>query len=108
MLSLSNLLSESGNPRSWSYSAGSLRKRKKPCVCILTFHKSDTNSKGIDDRLKCYMFKKGLKQDCMFWKKLRLKGACKLSDLLNRAQFYINYEEELLDKEGRRSRSREL
>lgn len=37
---------------------------------------------------------------CMFWEKLGLWGACSLSDMLNRAQIYINYKEDLLAKEN--------
>lgn len=36
----------------------------------------------------------------VFLEKLGLWGACSLSDMLNRAQIYINYKEDLLAKEN--------
>lgn len=48
------------------------------------------------EKLKCWTFKKGQRSDCMFWEKLVLERACTLNDILNKAQPYIRYEEELL------------
>lgn len=45
------------------------------------------------------MFNKGLRSYCMFKEKIRLEGACNMSNFLNRAHACINYDEELLEKE---------
>lgn len=50
---------------------------------------------GTNDGLKCWMLKKGLILDWMFWEKIGLKGASGLNNLMNMAQTYINYEIEL-------------
>lgn len=52
---------------------------------------------GINDILKGWIFKRGLRSDCMFWKKLDLKEAHNLKYLLGRTQLYINNEEKLLE-----------
>lgn len=36
------------------------------------FHQSGSSSGGTGDKLKCWMFKKGLKSNCMFQEKLGL------------------------------------
>lgn len=45
--------------------------------------------RGASYGLKCWIFKRGLRSDCMFQKKLMLKEVHNLKDLHNRIQSYI-------------------
>lgn len=45
--------------------------------------------RGTDNRLKCWLFKKGLKSKNMFREKLWIEGACNLNNILIRAKPYI-------------------
>lgn len=45
----------------------------------------------MEYKLKSWMFKKGLRSDCMFCEKLGLEKTYNLGDFLNKAQLYINY-----------------
>lgn len=47
---------------------------------------------GTNDKLKWWIFKKGLRLELMFWEKIGLEGTCSLSDLLNRVEPYMNWE----------------
>lgn len=53
---------------------------------------------GTNKWLKCMIFKKGLRLDCMFQEKLGLERVCSLSDLLNTTQPYIKWKELLLKR----------
>lgn len=50
---------------------------------IKCFTKVEIAMEDTNDNLKCWIFEKGLRSDCTFFKKLRLKEACSLSYLLS-------------------------
>lgn len=56
----------------------------------------------IDEKLKCLIFEKGLRPDCMFRKNLGLKESHGLKDLLSRKKRYINHIAKLLAEGGDR------
>jgi hypothetical protein len=63
---------------------------------IERFTRTAVDVKDSDDKLLCWIFKKGLKPDSMFKEKLGLEAPLNMHDLLTRAQPYINYEEKLM------------
>ncbi|MCI02730.1 hypothetical protein A2U01_0023764 [Trifolium medium] len=65
---------------------------------IERFTREAVKVKGADEKLKCFIFKKGLRAGVMFKQKLGLKEPKNMSELLIRAQPYINYEEKLIVK----------
>ncbi|MCI46070.1 hypothetical protein A2U01_0067310, partial [Trifolium medium] len=58
---------------------------------IERFTREAIEIKGAHDKLKCYIFEKGLRNDTKFKEKLSLKEPRDMQDLLSRAQNYINY-----------------
>lgn len=90
--SLPNLYVKSDNTRLWSYSARPFKKIRKPYTITLTVSQKWRSSGGTNDGLKCWVFKKKLIPNFMFWEKSELEGACNISDFLNMAHPYINYE----------------
>ncbi|MCH95294.1 hypothetical protein A2U01_0016269 [Trifolium medium] len=59
--------------------------------------------KGTHDKLKCYIFEKGLGSDTKFKEKLGLEESQDMQDLLSRAQNYINYEEKMLGEKAEKT-----
>lgn len=58
----------------------------------------------MNAKLKWWILKKGLRVNSMFCEKLGMEGVGSLNDLLIRVKPYINYLEELLDREVNKSR----
>lgn len=50
---------------------------------------------SIYDKLQCWMFQKGLREDYMFHGNLGLEEGKGMSDFLTRVNSYINYEKKL-------------
>jgi hypothetical protein len=52
-----------------------------------------------------YIFEKGMRSDTKFKKKLGIKEARDMQDLLSRAQNYINYEKQMLGEKAEKAKT---
>lgn len=78
-------------------------KQETISAYIYRFTKVVVVIKGTDESLKCFkcwIFKKGLRPDNIFWEMLGSKEAYNLKDLLSMDHPYIKYEEKVLADGG--------
>lgn len=61
----------------------SKKKKETMHTYIGHFTEFTVAMRGTNDKLKCRMFKKGLRSDCMFRDKIGVEGAYNIIDLLN-------------------------
>lgn len=72
------------------------RVRKRQFENTLHINKEEVEVRGVTDKLKCRIFKNGLKSDCMLGEKLGLEDPSSIIYILSKSKYYINYEENLL------------
>ncbi|MCH86816.1 hypothetical protein A2U01_0007676, partial [Trifolium medium] len=71
---------------------------------IERFTREAIEIKGAYDKLECYIFEKGLRNDTKFKEKPGLKEPRDMQDLLSCAQNYINYEEKMLGEKPEKAK----
>jgi hypothetical protein len=82
----------------------SQRKEESLRDYIERFTRETIEVKGTNDKLKCYIFEKGLRSDIKFKEKLHIKEQQDMHDLLSHAQNYINYEETLQGEKAEKAK----
>jgi hypothetical protein len=73
--------------------------------CIERFTREDIEVKVTNDKLKCYIFEKGLRSDTKFKEKLGHKEPRDMQDMLSRAQNYTNHEENMLGEKAEKAKT---